>query len=94
MDAEQRLKRLDHLNTLLEAAFHSMQALGGGEPCELVDEKVFKGNSTPEGNLCRKRKRTLYLIHVLQCEAEPIPSPTCCDDAADEYCVGWEACPD
>ena len=79
-------QRLDSVNILFGT-------LMSGGPCDLVDEKVFEGASTPEGDLCRIRARFVYILAVLDCEFGPNPTPTCCEDAAQAYCDTWEACP-
>ena len=85
------MDRMTHLVIQLEALHKSMRGFGGGDSCDLVDEKVFQGASTTKGDACRITIRAKYLIAVLDCEIAP--SPTCCDEAAQQYCDDWEGCP-
>ena len=85
---QSRLQRiingLDHSNRILEPL-----ASGGG--CDLVDEKVFEGEGTTLGELCRIKARASYLLDVLACEV--LPSPNCCTEAAEAYCDAFDSCP-
>ncbi len=89
MDRAQRLRKLTQQ---LTAVKHVMDALGG-ESCPLLDEKEFEGTSTPGGDSCRIKARAQYLLDILACETRPVPSSDCCEQADQDYCDAFNACP-
>jgi len=83
---------IDEQITQVKMMIAGLELTASAVKCDLIDEKLFLGTSTKEGDLCRLRRWAAYLLAVLLCEFSP--EGDCCEIAEADYCSSWEQCPD